>query len=77
MRALTRQQGPDVAYERRAGNLTLSASVWLQQLRTLYHYRPGTGSFIGTSYTAADLAQTTNQLYPYFEVVLAWRVRQW
>ena len=77
LRALTRQQGPDVAYERRAGNLTLSASVWLQQLRTLYRYRPGTGSFIGTSYTAADLAQTTNQLYPYFEVALAWRVRQW
>lgn len=77
LRALTRQQGPDVAYERRAGNLTLSTSVWLQQLRTLYHYRPGTGSFIGTSYTAADLAQTTNQLYPYFELALAWRVRQW
>ncbi|WP_375434644.1 hypothetical protein [uncultured Hymenobacter sp.] len=77
LRALTRQQGPDIAYERRAGNLTLAASMWLQQLRTLYRYRAGTGSFIGTSYTAADLAQTTSQLYPYFEVALAWRVRQW
>jgi hypothetical protein len=77
LRAITRQQGPDVAYERRAGNLTLSASMWLQQLRTLYRYRLGTGSFIGTSYTAADLERTTNELYPYFEVALAWRVRQW
>ena len=77
LRALTRQQGPDIAYERRAGSLALSTSLWLQQLRTLYRYRTGTGAFVGTSYTTADLARTTNQLYPYFEVALAWRVRQW
>ncbi|MBC8084271.1 MAG: hypothetical protein H7Z21_13785 [Hymenobacter sp.] len=77
LRALTRQQGPDVAYERRAGGLTLSGSVWLQQLRTLYRYRPGSGSFVGASYTVADLARATSNLYPYFEVALAWRVRRW
>lgn len=77
LRALTRQQGPDIAYERRAGSLALSATLWLQQLRTLYRYRLGTGSFVGASYTPADLARTTNHLYPYFEVALAWRVRQW
>ncbi|MBO0359530.1 hypothetical protein J0X19_16340 [Hymenobacter sp. BT186] len=77
LRSLTRQQGPDVAYERRAGNLALSATLWLQQLRTLYRYRLGTGSFVGASYTPADLARTTTNLYPYFEMAVAWRVRQW
>lgn len=77
LRALTRQQGPDVAYERRAGALAFSASLWLQQLRTLYRYQPGTGAFVGTSYTPEELARHTNHLYPYFEVALAWRLRQW
>ncbi|MBD2713616.1 hypothetical protein KBK19_01065 [Microvirga sp. STR05] len=77
LRALTRQQGPDVTYERRAGSLAFSASLWLQELRTLSRYRPGTGSFVGTSYTPDDLTRTTHDLYPYFEVALAWRLRQW
>jgi hypothetical protein len=76
LRALTRQQGPDVAYERRAGALAFSASLWLQELRTLYRYRPGTGPFVGPSYTPDDLDRATHNLYPYFEVALAWRVRQ-
>ena len=54
---ITRQQGPEVGIERRAGGLTLTASLWLQWLRTYYAYRTGPGSFNGTSYAAADLAR--------------------
>ena len=71
---ITRQQGPEVGIERRAGGLTLTASLWLQWLRTYYAYRPGPGSFNGTSYAAADLARETRRVLPYFEVAAEWRV---
>ncbi|UOQ73481.1 hypothetical protein [Hymenobacter cellulosilyticus] len=76
LRSLTRQQGPDVAYERRTNTgFTLVASLWLQQLRTFYRYTEGTGTYVGTSYTPEDLQRDTKNLYPYFEVALSWRLR--
>ena len=71
---ITRQQGPEVGIERRAGGLTLTASLWLQWLRTYYTYRTGPGSFSGTSYAAPDLARETRRLLPYFEVAAEWRL---
>ena len=71
---ITRQQGPEVGVERRAGGLTLTASLWLQWLRSYYAYRTGPGSFSGTSYAAADLDRETRRLLPYFEVAAEWRV---
>ncbi|TGE15671.1 hypothetical protein E5J99_11845 [Hymenobacter elongatus] len=76
LRSLTRQQGPDIAYERRTtSGFSVVASLWLQQLRTLYRYEQGTGAYIGTSYTTADLERETKNLYPYFEVAVNWRIR--
>ncbi|WP_100338402.1 hypothetical protein [Hymenobacter chitinivorans] len=76
LRSLTRQQGPDVAYERRTTTgFTLVASLWLQQLRTFYRYSEGQGTYVGTSYTPEDLQRETKNLYPYFEVALNWRLR--
>ncbi|WP_460504000.1 hypothetical protein, partial [Hymenobacter agri] len=61
--------------ERRAGGLTLAASLWLQWLRTYYTYQPGKGTYSGgSSYAAADLAQETRRVLPYFEVAAEWRV---
>ena len=71
---ITRQQGPEVGIERRAGGLTLTASLWLQWLRTYYAYQTGKGGFNGTSYAAADLARETRRVLPYFEVAAEWRV---
>jgi len=78
LRNVTRQHGPDVAYERHTNaGFTLTASLWLQQLRTFYHYRQGQGFYAGSSYTAEDLARETHNLYPYFEVAVNWRVGGW
>ena len=75
LRNITRQQGPEVGIERRAGGLTLAASLWLQWLRTYYTYQPGKGTYSGgSSYAAADLAQETRRVLPYFEVAAEWRV---
>ena len=71
---ITRQQGPEVGIERRAGGLTLTASLWLQWLRSYYAYQAGKGSFSGTSYAAGDLARETRRVLPYFEVAAEWRV---
>ncbi|UOQ54259.1 hypothetical protein [Hymenobacter cellulosivorans] len=76
LHSLTRQQGPDIAYERRTtSGFTLVASLWLQQLRTFYRYTEGQGTYVGTSYTPEDLQRATRNLYPYFEVSLHWRLR--
>ena len=75
LRNITRQQGPEVGIERRAGGLTLAASLWLQWLRTYYTYQPGKGTYSGgSSYAAADLAQETRRVLPYFEVAAEWRL---
>ncbi|MCB2409175.1 hypothetical protein [Hymenobacter lucidus] len=76
LRSLTRQQGPELAYERRTrAGFSLEASLWLQQLRTFYRYTPGQGAYAGTGYTSEDLARETRNLYPYFEVAVNWRIR--
>lgn len=71
---ITRQQGPEVAIERRAAGFTLAASLWLQWMRTYYTYEAGTGTYSGSSYTALDLSQEINRVLPYFELSLEWRV---
>ncbi|GAB2946341.1 hypothetical protein GCM10027048_09130 [Hymenobacter coalescens] len=77
LRTLTRQHGPELAYERRAGPLTLTTSLWLQQLQNLYRYRSGRGAYAGSStYTAAELSQHTARLLPYFELLLEWQLRR-
>ena len=71
---ITRQQGPEAAIERRAtAGLTLTASVWLQWLRTFSTYTAGPGTFAGSSYSALDLARETRRVLPYFELALEWR----
>ncbi|RYU78404.1 hypothetical protein [Hymenobacter persicinus] len=78
LRNVTRQHGPDLAYERQTNQgFVLTASLWLQQLRTFYRYREGQGLYAGTSYTPAELARQTHNLYPYFEVAVNWRVGSW
>ncbi len=74
--AITRQQGPELALERRAtAGLNLTASLWLQWLRTYATYTPGTGSTAsGSSFTAAELALETRRLIPYFEFSAEWKV---
>ncbi|RTQ47579.1 hypothetical protein EJV47_19380 [Hymenobacter gummosus] len=76
LRTLTRQHGPELAYERRAGPLTLTTSLWLQQLQNLYRYRPGRGAYAGSTYTAEELALTSSRLLPYFELLLEWQLRR-
>ncbi|WP_310398152.1 hypothetical protein [Hymenobacter sp.] len=75
LRGITRQQGPELAVERHAtAGFNLVASVWLQWLRTFSTYTTGPGAFIGSSYTALDLARETRRLLPYFELTAEWRV---
>jgi hypothetical protein len=76
LRTLTRQHGPELSYERRAGPLTLSTSLWLQQLQNLYRYRAGRGGYVGSTYTAEELAQRSSRLLPYFELLLEWQLRR-
>ncbi|SHJ35084.1 hypothetical protein SAMN02745146_2879 [Hymenobacter daecheongensis DSM 21074] len=78
LRHVTRQQGPDLAYERHtAAGFTLTTSLWLQQLSTFYRYREGPGLYAGTSYAPEELARATRNLYPYFEIAINWRVGSW
>ncbi|MCC2545859.1 hypothetical protein LJY25_05340 [Hymenobacter sp. BT175] len=75
LHTLTRQHGPEIAFERQSrGGFSLRSSLWLQQLSTRYRYQTGQGAYAGSSYTAEELAQVTSNLYPYFEVALTWRV---
>ncbi|WP_201982704.1 hypothetical protein [Hymenobacter rubidus] len=75
LHGITRQQGPEVAVERRAtAGFNLTASIWLQWMRTYSTYKAGSGGFTGSTYTAAELAQETNRVLPYFEVTAEWRV---
>lgn len=75
LRTLTRQHGPELSFERRAGALVLTTTLWLQQLQNLYRYRPGPGSYAGSSYTAEELAQRSSRLLPYFELLLEYQLR--
>ncbi|GAA4003597.1 hypothetical protein GCM10022408_13990 [Hymenobacter fastidiosus] len=78
LRNVTRQQGPDLAYERRtATGFSLTATLWLQQLRTFYRYHTGQGVYAASSYTAEELARETSNLYPYFELAVNWRLGGW
>ena len=75
LHSITRQQGPELALERHAtGRLNLTASLWLQWLRTFSAYTTGKGTFAGSSYSALDLARETSRVLPYFEVAAEWRV---
>ena len=75
LHTITRQQGPEVAVERRTpAGFNLTASIWLQWLRTYSAYSVGKGAYAGSSYTAADLAQETRRVLPYFELAAEWRV---
>lgn len=75
LHSITRQQGPEVAVERRTtAGFNLTASIWLQWLRTYSAYSVGKGAFSGSSYTAVDLAQETRRVLPYFELAAEWRV---
>lgn len=77
LRTLTRQQGPELAFERRAGAFVLTTSLWLQQLQNLYRYRPGQGSYVGgSSYTAEELQVRSSRLLPYFELLLEYQLRR-
>ena len=71
---ITRQQGPEVAVERRAPGFALTASLWLQWMRTFSTYTTGKGAFIGSSYSAVDLERETRRVLPYFELTAEWRV---
>ena len=77
LRNITRQQGPELAIERRAtAGFNLVASVWLQWLRTYSTYWPGEGAFAGSTSmgTTLDLAQETWRVLPRFELIAEWRV---
>jgi hypothetical protein len=76
LRTLTRQQGPELAYERRAGPLVLTGSLWLQQLHNLYQFRPGRGSYTGSTYTPEELARQQSRWLPHFELLLEWQWRR-
>ena len=72
---ITRQQGPEVAVERHTTTgFHLTASLWLQWLRTFSTYNTGSGSFVGSSYSALDLERETRRVLPYFELTAEWRV---
>ena len=78
LHSITRQQGPEVAVERRAtAGFTLTASIWLQWLRTYSTYTTGQGAYTGSTYTALDLDRETRRLLPYFELTAEWRVGGW
>ena len=75
LRNITRQQGPEVAVERRANaRFNLTASLWLQWLHSYSTYAVGKGSYSGTSYSALDLTRETRRVLPYFELAAEWRV---
>jgi hypothetical protein len=77
LRNITRQQGPEVALERHSGSgsFNLTASLWLQWMRTYSTYALGKGTYAGgSSYTALDLDRETRRLLPYFELAAEWRV---
>ncbi|UOQ98670.1 hypothetical protein MUN81_04055 [Hymenobacter sp. 5317J-9] len=72
---ITRQHGPEVAVERHAvAGFHLTASLWLQWLRTFSTYTVGKGTFLGSSYSALDLDRETTRVLPYFELTAEWRV---
>ncbi|MBJ6109125.1 hypothetical protein JAO73_08895 [Hymenobacter sp. BT523] len=72
---ITRQHGPEVAVERHAvAGFNLTASLWLQWLRTFSTYTVGKGTFLGSSYSALDLDRETTRVLPYFELTAEWRV---
>lgn len=75
LHSITRQQGPELAVERHVtGSFNLTASLWLQWLRTFSTYTMGKGAFAGSSYSVLDLARETSRVLPYFEVAAEWRV---
>jgi hypothetical protein len=75
LHSITRQQGPEVAVERRSlAGFNLTASIWLQWMRTFSTYKLGKGSYVGSSYTALDLARETQRILPYFELAAEWRL---
>jgi len=77
LHSITRQQGPEIAIERHAtAGFHLTASMWLQWLRTFSTYKPGTGVFVGSGYSALDLARETKRVLPYFELTAEWRLRR-
>ena len=64
-----------MAVERRTtAGFNLTASIWLQWLRTFSSYTAGSGPFVGSSYSALDLARETRRVLPYFELAAEWRV---
>ena len=72
---VTRQHGPEVAVERHTtAGFNLTASIWLQWLRTFSTYSLGKGSYAGSSYSALDLDRETRRVLPYFELAAEWRV---
>lgn len=76
LHTITRQQGPELAVERHSGSgsFNLTASIWLQWMRTYSSYTRGKGTYSGSSYTALDLDRDTRRLLPYFELAAEWRV---
>ena len=77
LHSITRQHGPEVAVERHAtAGFNLTASIWLQSLRTFSTYTAGQGAYAGSSYSAMDLARETRRVLPYFELMAEWRVGQ-
>ena len=74
LHSITRQQGPEIGVERHTtAGFNLTASLWLQWMRTYSTYSTGPGTFIGSSYSAIDLARETHRVLPYFEVAAEWR----
>jgi hypothetical protein len=76
LHTITRQQGPELAVERHSGSgsFNLTASIWLQWMRTYSTYTRGKGTYSGNSYTALDLDRDTRRVLPYFELAAEWRV---
>ena len=74
LHSITRQHGPELAVERHTGSFNLTASVWLQWLRTYSTYARGRGTFAGSSYSALDLDRETSRVLPYFELAADWRL---
>lgn len=76
-RDFTWQHGPEVRYERAlpARGLRLTAAVWLQRISTFRRYKPGQGTYAGTSFVPEDFPNRATRTDPYFDILLTWRWR--
>ena len=75
LRQQTVQHGPVVKLAwQGSARLQISADGWFQMIHIFNRYQPGEGTFLGFSFTPAELALVQRNFMPYFNVNFYWRL---